>query len=235
MENVDAFVESHNRKLYPAMSFCPSCDSTFDDDRSMKIHHSVVHGESIAKEEAECNHCGNQFEYYPSEKPGKYCAKCVDSGVYIEVSNLDANRGLSGEDNPNYRGGAEKECAVCGETKWFAPYEIGSRDNFFCSSKCYHEWKSERYCGDGNPNWKGGYNPNYSDGWWEARRLTLERDDYECQICHTRESFDGRNCDVHHKKPVREFDDPSDAHFLENLATLCRSCHAEVEHGDRKI
>jgi len=41
----------------------------------------------------------------------------------------------------------------------------------------------------------------------------------------------GREPDIHHIKPVREFDDPADAHQLDNVVCLCRSCHRTVESG----
>jgi predicted HNH restriction endonuclease len=40
----------------------------------------------------------------------------------------------------------------------------------------------------------------------------------------------GRSLEVHHLTPVREFDDPLDAHDLSNLVTLCRPCHKELEN-----
>nr|WP_240943039.1 HNH endonuclease [Haloferax alexandrinus] len=44
----------------------------------------------------------------------------------------------------------------------------------------------------------------------------------------------GQNPDVHHLNRVRDFDDPSNAHTLSNVVSLCRSCHRLVESGDKK-
>lgn len=217
------------------MNICPSCDDKFDTERAMKIHHTNTHGESLAKESSECESCGSTFNYYPSSKPGLYCSNCVESGEYIDTSGLSKSRGLSGKDNNNYKGGKYVDCSNCGEDVWVSPWKLENNKDNFCSTNCVNEYKSQEYQGDGNPYWKGGYNPNYSDGWWNARREALKRDSYKCQLCGDSESFDGRNCDVHHKKPVREFEEPSNAHFLDNLITLCRSCHSNVENGNRKI
>ncbi|MFH5800332.1 HNH endonuclease [Haladaptatus sp. CMAA 1911] len=51
----------------------------------------------------------------------------------------------------------------------------------------------------------------------------------------TREEL-GRNPDVHHIVPVRWFIDSGfhtieDAHFLDNVASLCSSCHRKAEYG----
>ncbi|MFU8870248.1 HNH endonuclease, partial [Natronococcus sp.] len=40
-----------------------------------------------------------------------------------------------------------------------------------------------------------------------------------------------RNPDVHHVRPVRSFENAEDAHTLDNVVTLCRSCHRRVEAG----
>ncbi|MFC7210350.1 HNH endonuclease [Natronoarchaeum sp. GCM10025321] len=63
------------------------------------------------------------------------------------------------------------------------------------------------------------------------RRTALERDNYECQNCGKGEESLGQNPDVHHQKPVREFEAPAEAHSLENLITLCRSCHRLAEEA----
>ncbi|WP_394327071.1 HNH endonuclease [Halopenitus malekzadehii] len=45
----------------------------------------------------------------------------------------------------------------------------------------------------------------------------------------------GREPDVHHLKPVREFEDPQDTHTLSNAVTLCRLCHRLAEAGTIEI
>lgn len=37
--------------------------------------------------------------------------------------------------------------------------------------------------------------------------------------------------DVHHIKPVRDFDEPQEAHEMTNLITLCKRCHTSAEWG----
>ena len=39
----------------------------------------------------------------------------------------------------------------------------------------------------------------------------------------------GRALDVHHIRPVSDFDNPDDSNYVENLVTLCHDCHMLVE------
>lgn len=57
---------------------CPyeGCERSFDTQNGRSVHHSQVHGESIAGYVYECEHCGNEFEspISPgSENAPKYC------------------------------------------------------------------------------------------------------------------------------------------------------------------
>jgi len=210
---------------------CPTCGNEFDNERGMKIHHYRVHDESIAKEEADCDNCGCVFEYYPCSKPGKYCEECVEDTNYRAYEHLQDGNG-SGKENPNWDGGKFISCEECGDKSWKSPEQIEKSDHHFCSDECFREWQSKQYVGEGNPNWKGGYEGSYGKGWWRKKKKALERDNYTCQKCGSTDSVDNRRPDVHHIKPVREFENKEDAHFLENLITLCRSCHIEVEYSD---
>jgi len=72
-----------------------------------------------------------------------------------------------------------------------------------------------------HPNWKGGldkYNKDRLKGleWRIVREKVLIRDKYSCQKCGRRD-----NLVVHHKK------DPED-NSLNNLITLCVSCHTKL-------
>ncbi len=74
--------------------------------------------------------------------------------------------------------------------------------------------------------------PNdYGPGWDKIRERVRGRDKFTCQVCGVVES--GRQHDVHHKVPFRAFTSRDEANQLENLTTLCPSCHHKVEQNVR--
>lgn len=74
--------------------------------------------------------------------------------------------------------------------------------------------------------------PNdYGPGWGKIRERVRARDGYKCQVCGTPETT--RQHDVHHKVPFRAFTSHEEANRLENLVTLCPSCHKKVEANVR--
>jgi DEAD/DEAH box helicase domain-containing protein len=79
--------------------------------------------------------------------------------------------------------------------------------------------------------------PNdYGPDWPKVRDRVRARDGYKCQVCGTPETT--RQHDVHHKMPFRSFIrdgvlDRELANRLENLTTLCTSCHHKVEQNVR--
>jgi len=91
--------------------------------------------------------------------------------------------------------------------------------------------------------------PNdYGPGWGKIRDQVRARDGYKCQVCGTPETpstagLDAshlnpplrvrRQHDVHHKTPFRTFTSREEANRLENLTTLCPSCHKKVEENVR--
>jgi DEAD/DEAH box helicase domain-containing protein len=84
--------------------------------------------------------------------------------------------------------------------------------------------------------------PNdYGPDWHEARAAARARDGYRCRQCGAPER-EGRAHDVHHLRPFREFgyvpgENRNDlqANALDNLITLCSTCHhrAEAARGTR--
>jgi len=239
---------------------CPSCGRSFESKRGARQHHTKVHGEPLdnrtcsgcgdgfydpkarreycddcdpnagrnngnwrgAKEETECERCGSTFEYYPSNKDGVYCPDCVERAdeflgtPYAEVA--DAER-------------QTKRCGYCGTEQEVLQSEIERGHGRFCSRECLSEWMSENRVGDEHHQWKPG-DVEYSGEWWSVRREALERDEHQCQRCGKTAEEIGREPDVHHLTPVREFEEPQEAHVIENVVALCRSCHASVENGD---
>ena len=81
--------------------------------------------------------------------------------------------------------------------------------------------------------------PHRGSNWATQRQRARERDGFACQVCGVSEGVAGREHDVHHIIPFREFgslpgvnDSYLQANQLDNLITLCRSCHQRVS-GDR--
>ena len=77
---------------------------------------------------------------------------------------------------------------------------------------------------------------NYGPDWQKIRLAVRKRDQFKCQVCGAVES--NREHDVHHKIPFRSFirDGKIDrdlANRLENLTTLCPTCHHKVEQNVR--
>lgn len=95
------------------------------------------------------------------------------------------------------------------------------------------EKMSKSTAGEKNPNWRGGYEYRYGEGWAPARDRVIERDKV-CQHCG--EDGSSHRLHVHHIVPVRIFReiaslDLKDAHTLENLILVCNRCHGKAEHG----
>ena len=72
---------------------------------------------------------------------------------------------------------------------------------------------------------------NYGPNWIQIRDRVRARDRYTCQVCGAVEAY--RQHDVHHKVPFRAFTSFVEANRLENLTTLCPSCHRKVEQNVR--
>ena len=86
--------------------------------------------------------------------------------------------------------------------------------------------------------------PNdYGPNWRSQRKKALERDGFRCRMCGAAgdDITPGSvTLHVHHKRPFREYhyekgvnENYLDANKLENLATLCPSCHRQAEAGQQ--
>lgn len=75
--------------------------------------------------------------------------------------------------------------------------------------------------------WRNSPN-NYGPGWERIRKLVLGRDQYQCKSCGLSESQAGP-LHVHHIRPFRLFASPLEANRLENLVSLCPTCHRRAE------
>lgn len=86
-----------------------------------------------------------------------------------------------------------------------------------------------------HPNWRGGRALYYGPNWREQRLKALERDNHTCQRCGITEKEIGIELDVHHILLFKNFgvNKYLEANNLDNLITLCKSCHMKLTNGDR--
>ena len=74
--------------------------------------------------------------------------------------------------------------------------------------------------------------PNdYGPDWPRIRLAVRTRDEFLCRVCGAPEN--GREHDVHHKIPFRAFSSIAEANRMDNLITLCPSCHRKTEQNVR--
>ena len=76
--------------------------------------------------------------------------------------------------------------------------------------------------------WKN--DPNqYGPNWEKQKYLARKRDQFKCQVCGLVET--GMAHPVHHITPFRSFPSYEQANKLENLITLCPTCHHKAEQN----
>jgi hypothetical protein len=138
---------------------------------------------------------------------------------------------LKGQNNPGFKS-VKISCKQCAFEILAKPSRIKrSKRGVFCSVECHNDWRRENVRGAMLYNWNGGYEPYYGESWVSAKRRTRDRDGHVCQCCgKTREQL-GKNLDVHHKTPFREFgmERHIEANALSNLISYCNSCHKIIE------
>lgn len=199
---------------------CPTCGkSYFASEHYMKSHHAQVHDESIEGVLIECDWCGDETRKRKTEYRNYENSFCSQECKNAHQSEWQEGRG---------DGKVERECATCGELICRYESKIKS-ENVFCDRDCLGEWKSENMSGPSSAQWEGGYGNYRGSEWEKQRRKALERDGHTCQYCLTHKGDLDSPLHVHHITPLMDFDDPKEADRLENLVTLCGSCHNKWE------
>jgi len=129
----------------------------------------------------------------------------------------------------------ERMCRHCGATFLPSRAELGAKTaaaRQFCSKAHMHDYRREHP--GANPNWRGGYAPYYGPNWPEQSRQARKRDGYTCQDCGKVQHRPA--LDVHHLVARQEFGaDYMRANALDNLITLCKSCHSTRGSGRPRV
>lgn len=160
-----------------------------------------------------CELCGKEYDFWSFRYyKRRFCDDCLSK----HKSDIFSNK-------------IKTTCGYCGKEIEVIPSRFYSNEYCYCDVKCMAKHYAERFSGENSPTWKGGVNKHYKGNWLHQAKLCRERDNNVCQICgKTYEENDFHNMDVHHIRKYRLFEDPKEANQLDNLISLCHSCHSFV-------
>lgn len=185
-----------------------------------------------------CAHCDGIFVKKPSTSVRawaevRYCSKTCYTAAQKGVDALGINRyrgaahnkgkpGLSGRDNPNWRGGGvHLRCQNCGADFHVEQYRADRAK--FCSNRC-----SEQHRDEGKTSEQRRIRDSAAYAEW--RRSVFQRDNYTCVMCGVR----GGHLHADHIKRFADF--PDLRLDICNGRTLCASCHLTTPtYGNRAV
>jgi len=145
------------------LEFCEECNSNAGSNNG---------NWSGAMASACCEICGDEFDYYPSDKDGVYCRDCVEE-----------SDGLLPENPMEPIERVSVDCPACGAEQHVLQSLVERRTRgVFCDLECYGNWLSENIVGPDHHSWTDG-DPPYAHGWSNVRRAARVRDSSECRVC----------------------------------------------------
>ena len=233
---------------------CPVCQKSYQAD-PQRVKHGrqltcsrrcsyIFRGNtSTRKVTLSCLACGAPYTKSPSQiqrvKHASFCSQaCHYNGRTLGLSKRIVTKPYQYTEESKKRlvQAAQKPK---GQRVWHMRVCLNCRVPFHCSNNGRHRKSGMTFCslvccnayrkGSNNPSWRGGHPRYYGPDWRAMRRAARSRDGHICRRCGTKPE---RRPDVHHIRPVSSFENPNEAHTLDNLVTLCHPCHMWVEwHG----
>lgn len=159
--------------------------------------------------EKKCRNCGSEFKTTSSIRI--FCS----NGCKIEHHNAMRENTKT----------QIRECPICKTV--FRPMQKTGVGRTYCTPDCRNKAMNQRRkSANSRKSWEK-TKKKWKGNWWEA----LKRDNFTCQICGRRRMPSEQVRDkryileVHHKDGSGET--KSKNHELDNLQTLCHSCHCE--------
>jgi 5-methylcytosine-specific restriction endonuclease McrA len=179
------------------------------------------------KETVTCEYCESQYGVWPTNaEKSRFCS--TDCKAEWQSENV------GGETHPQYNS-VKVGCYICDETVRRKPSHLKEQERVFCSYDCHREYQSRHQVGEGHHMYEGGRSKEYGPNWDEQAAKARHRDNYRCQDCGAPQSEFDRALSVHHIIPRKMYTDAGGEYDyergnrLENLVTLCGSCHSKRE------
>lgn len=186
-----------------------------------------------------CKQCGLEFHVKPCEYARRiYCSRaCHGKGLF---QTMFAAKGKQKPNSGSFQKGRGKgkrlveyiplTCANCKKEFERPPFlanpKYYKKDKSFCSVACLSEYRKRNESRAGSAYWVGGKKTYRGRDWEQKRLLVIKKQKGKCAVC---KKHLGQSLPIHHIRPYREFEAPSEANRIENLVGLCPSCHMKVE------
>jgi len=220
--NCSEMVEKQNCRIerYDNVFCSTQCQNEWQSDNM-----SGADSPLYKRKHTECDECGSGMEVQPHRLKNRYNNFCSRE-CYSRYRSQNYVRG----GNPRWQGGSvDVECSICKSEFTVERSHYNAVERHVCSKGCMSELLSNDFRGENHPLWKGGHDPYYGPDWDSIRDKVRDRDGYACQICGVDEKDLHRGLDVHHIIPKRKFDNVEESNRLNNLISLCNSCHKRWE------
>lgn len=194
--------------------------------RNRMVEHGIPWRTSVQEMEritVDCEWCGTPKQVIPShyEKYERFFCDNKCQGNYLKTTGLSRGR-----NNGRWKGRVPVSCANCGKQIEIYPCRIDEKEHHLCKQECRAQWYSDNLSGRNSPHWREDYERDYNGNWLQVRKRVRERDGNQCRLCGVGKRDIGRIPDVHHIRALRTFENPQEAHTMDNLVQLCPSCHS---------
>ena len=244
-----------NTIRHPITRECPVCGKEYQADKARLKHgrqttcsrqcsYSLRSSQKTAERTSHiCPVCLSEFDRLLSQKKDSqaiYCSRhCAYKGRALGITKRTVTSPyqiVKSQEKPVF-----VPCLHCHREIRTIP-SLEDRKKF-CSKRCQFSYWKTSMKGDSNPAWVDGrsYSKRCHRGHdWDKQRLAVyKRDNYTCQSCGThcigRKGMNKSNShqliQCHHIVFWSVTEDNS----LENLVTLCASCHAKVHSGNLDV
>lgn len=160
---------------------------------------------------------GNLPVYCSSEcKSLRYEHNCEICDKYFRNSKADTRTcSRSCQTELRRRKVIKVKCYLCNLEFERPTSDVYEGKRVFCSKKC----RDNQHSLD-NPS-------RYGTNWKSMRKKAIIRDNNKCTVCGKSDELE-----VHHLIKLKTFKNPNDANYLDNLKTVCNSCHKDLESKD---
>lgn len=208
---------------------CPGCGVTVDKNSpnmrrckpcALKAHRQTGCGFV----QRSCVVCG--VAYTPTGASQKACPDCAKEFKKTQAKTARQEK-LIAEGRPLK--GSIQQCSACGDD-----FVFKSSIQHRCpecqrkyNTKRVHEWLAA------NPEYHKAVRKKIKDNAFFGgnRKAALERDNYTCQHCGSKNDLQVHHIDGNGTTAPKE----SRNNALDNLLTLCRSCHTRIHHETRRL